>query len=386
MLTKGRVKTVMQVANLFVCIAFLMQIGTVSALAATSATVALSVTVVVPDTTPPGAITDLTATPGALEGEIRLTWTAPHEDGTYGSKVSGYIVKYATFSVVALSGDTTAWWNHPQTIIGLEIPQSQVRKPGETETNSVQGLVPGITYYFAIKSVDDAGNWSEIDTLAPTANQAKAIPPEPERKYFSISGVVMDENSRPIRGVTLSLTGGESKSITTGYDGKYSFSLEWKKQYTVSAYKSGWEFTPPYYSTTTLSADITDWDFVGRSKEKVIIKLPKPPADWFDSKFPEFSLPADGDIKITPSNYENRRWVNPDKGEKAYVIFKGAKPGNFTLRVFNLVGELIHEETKYFANGYGYFEWPEESVPSGTYIMHIQGPGINKFRKVVIMR
>ena len=40
------------------------------------------------DSLVPEAITDLDWDyVGCVEGEVRLTWTAPHEDGTYGGKV-----------------------------------------------------------------------------------------------------------------------------------------------------------------------------------------------------------------------------------------------------------------------------------------------------------
>jgi len=120
----------------------------------------------------PAPVTDLEATPGATEGSIDLTWTAPREDGAMGGKVSSYILRYATFSVNDI-GDATVWWNLPQTLTGLD--GGSPNEPGETETFSIGGLSPGNMYYFAVKSSDDVGSISPIDTKTASFNQANAM-------------------------------------------------------------------------------------------------------------------------------------------------------------------------------------------------------------------
>jgi gliding motility-associated-like protein len=121
---------------------------------------------------PPAAVTDLEAVSGTTEGSISLTWTAPREDGPTGGKVSSYILKYSTFSVNDV-GDTTGWWNHPQTLTGLD--GGSPKEPGETESFIIPGFSPGNTYYFAIKSRDDLGSISPIDTKTASFNQANAV-------------------------------------------------------------------------------------------------------------------------------------------------------------------------------------------------------------------
>jgi len=130
--------------------------------------------IIVPDTFPPAAVTDLEAISGVTEGSINLSWTAPAEDGEMGGgAVSSYILKYATFSVNDLAGDTTAWWNHPQTLTALD--GGSPKEPGETETFLIGGLSPGTTHYFAIKSIDDQEQISPIDTKTANLNQANAV-------------------------------------------------------------------------------------------------------------------------------------------------------------------------------------------------------------------
>jgi len=121
----------------------------------------------------PGAVTDLEATPSGTEGSINLIWTAPAEDGTIGGKVSSYILKYATFTVTDTGGNTNVWWNHPQTLTWLDGGSPQ--EPGKTETFSIGELSPGKRYYFALKSRDDLGSISPIDTKTASLNQANTI-------------------------------------------------------------------------------------------------------------------------------------------------------------------------------------------------------------------
>ncbi len=120
------------------------------------------------DTTPPGAVTDLQSMPGAAN-QMLLQWTAPDENNyIYSDKnpVTSYIVRIATFSADSV-GSTTTWWNIAQDVTGEPPPAA----PGLTEYLLLNGLTGGVTYYAAIKSVDDMGLVSDIDTKSSTAGQ-----------------------------------------------------------------------------------------------------------------------------------------------------------------------------------------------------------------------
>jgi len=135
--------------------------------AADSESIAISITV--PDIWAPNAITNLSALTGAQEGTVDLNWTAP-ADNPEGEPVSWYVVKWATFSIADLAGDTTAWWNSAPGMLGYEpIPPDT---PGQTAYKTIDGLAGGATYWFAIKSRDDAtpSNFSPIDTTSPQAS------------------------------------------------------------------------------------------------------------------------------------------------------------------------------------------------------------------------
>jgi len=130
-------------------------------------------TINVQDTIAPSAVTNLSALTGDYyAGQIDLSWTAPGDDGDTGNNVYGsyYTLKFATYSVSDLVGDTTAWWNS-----AYAYSQSwDVANQGVTEDETLLGFTPGATYWFAIKTTDDKNNTSLIDTLA-EGSQAWAV-------------------------------------------------------------------------------------------------------------------------------------------------------------------------------------------------------------------
>lgn len=108
------------------------------------------------DNSPPSRVTDLSASPGSTEGEIRLTWSAPGNDVTTNRSFisSGrYIIKYST--------NASDEW---QSVNSIVIPTSTIK--GAMETISIKGLMENVTHYFWLKTEDEAGNTSEISNLA----------------------------------------------------------------------------------------------------------------------------------------------------------------------------------------------------------------------------
>jgi hypothetical protein len=106
------------------------------------------------DVTAPATVTDLAAAPGEYPGEIRLTWTAPGDDGGAGT-ASAYIIKVAHGPITAGTFDTVAdldrWRIEPLPLAG-----------SAAETLYVHGLDPDSTWYFAIEAQDEVPNTSAI--------------------------------------------------------------------------------------------------------------------------------------------------------------------------------------------------------------------------------
>lgn len=103
------------------------------------------------DNIKPSSITDLVATTGNQPGTIILTWTSPGDDGNAGTATT-YVIKYSTSEI------NNSNWDSAFDINGEPSPQPA----GNIENFIVTGLTPGQTYYFAIKTLDEVGNISDI--------------------------------------------------------------------------------------------------------------------------------------------------------------------------------------------------------------------------------
>jgi len=104
------------------------------------------------DTTASAAVTDLAAT-AVSSNTVTLAWTAPGDDGIVGT-ASSYDIRYTTAGVIA----STADYNFATQAQGEPAPQIA----GSTETFTVTGLAPGTTYFFGIRTADEAGNISGL--------------------------------------------------------------------------------------------------------------------------------------------------------------------------------------------------------------------------------
>ncbi|MFC1717049.1 PKD domain-containing protein [Candidatus Poribacteria bacterium] len=115
---------------------------------------------------PPGAIDNLSASGGAGNGEVDLTWTAPGNNGALGT-VAGYIVKYSQDPITSQTD-----FDNADTFPQNWTPQS----PSEMEHHTVTGLLAGQTYYFAIEAVDDVPLQSSVSN-SPVSAVARAGKP-----------------------------------------------------------------------------------------------------------------------------------------------------------------------------------------------------------------
>jgi hypothetical protein len=114
------------------------------------------------DVVAPGTVTDLEANPGDYPGEIRLTWTAPGDDGASGT-ASSYTIKVSHDPITAGNFDAAAdldrWISEPLPAAG-----------GTPETLLVFGLDPDSTWHFALEAQDEAPNTSAV------SNDASSLP------------------------------------------------------------------------------------------------------------------------------------------------------------------------------------------------------------------
>jgi hypothetical protein len=113
-----------------------------------------------PDTVPPAAITDLSASPGAGNGRINITWTAPGDDSLTGMAAL-YQIRYSLSPISDLTD-----FHNSDTALPVPDPDSSGSLQGFTLTN----LEIGKTYYIRMRTADDFYNWSGL------SNQVSAVP------------------------------------------------------------------------------------------------------------------------------------------------------------------------------------------------------------------
>jgi hypothetical protein len=120
-----------------------------------------------PDEIDPGPVTNLIGTSGRSNGTVKLTWTAPADDGDQSDSgpVDSYLVKYSTSPLADCSGGT-------EVTSGLPIPVV----PGNIQVMRVSGLTPGTLYYFAVCAKDEEDRESSPATISATANTGYLSP------------------------------------------------------------------------------------------------------------------------------------------------------------------------------------------------------------------
>jgi formylglycine-generating enzyme required for sulfatase activity len=106
------------------------------------------------DDTPPAAVADL-ATRLENVTSLDLSWTAPGDDGTTGT-ANLYEVRVAEQVI------TETTWGQALAVIARPLP----KEAGTPQTCAITDLSPGHTYYFALKTRDEAANISPLSNVA----------------------------------------------------------------------------------------------------------------------------------------------------------------------------------------------------------------------------
>jgi len=127
----------------------------------------------------------LSAATGSTEGSVDLSWIVPVEDNGVSSSGAPqtYDIRYSTLSFG--SSEFSAMSSR-----ALSNGSAAV---GATVNATLTGLNPGATYYFRIKSIDEANNTSAIDLTSPQAS-ARAK----ETAATAIDGYVRQANGQAI--------------------------------------------------------------------------------------------------------------------------------------------------------------------------------------------
>lgn len=165
------------------------------------------------DVTAPAAVSNLAAT-GPTNTTVTLTWTAPGDNNASGTATT-YDIRYSTAAINAGN------WDSATQASGEPSPQAA----GGSESYTVTGLNANTTYYFAIKTADEATNWSGLSNVPST------------------STTNVDETA-PAQITNLAVTGSTSTSVSlswtaTGDDGSTGTATSYDVRYSTSAITSG---------------------------------------------------------------------------------------------------------------------------------------------------
>lgn len=106
--------------------------------------------------------------PSPPEYSITLAWTAPGDDGTQG-RAAAFDLRYSTTPI------TEANFVNARRVIDLPAPG----QAGSLENANVDGLSNGTVYYFAIKTRDEAGNWSALSNVVSFPNVPTGVGDQP---------------------------------------------------------------------------------------------------------------------------------------------------------------------------------------------------------------
>lgn len=104
------------------------------------------------DIIPPSEVIDISVSV-ITDRSVTLNWTAPGDDNDNG-RAKQYEIKYSTSPITKENWDKVT-----HAII------AEPKKAGNAESFSISNLEPNKNYYFAIKTKDEANNWSEISSL-----------------------------------------------------------------------------------------------------------------------------------------------------------------------------------------------------------------------------
>jgi hypothetical protein len=121
---------------------------------------------------PPASIAQTTS------NSVNLTWTASGDDSLTGT-ASQYDLRYSTALI------TSANFASATQVTGEPTPGA----PGASQSHTVTGLQPATTYWFAIKTVDDASNWSLVSNVVSRTTLAAPDVTRPATASLAVSAV-----------------------------------------------------------------------------------------------------------------------------------------------------------------------------------------------------
>ncbi len=203
-----------------------------------------------PDITPPSAISDLSGiAKGSIETE--LSWTAPGDDGLVGL-ASENEIRYNTSTI-----SESNWAS------STKVDSALVAKiSGTKQKFVVTGLTGGTSYYFAIKTKDEAGNFSPVsNSVNVITDAADVIKPSP----------ISDLKINTVRPISI-----EIQWTATGDDANVGKALYYEIRYLNT------QITDANWETAVKVQNVPLTETAGTKQSMIIIGL-KPLTNYFIS-------------------------------------------------------------------------------------------------------
>jgi len=92
---------------------------------------------------------------GTYSASVTISWTSPGDDGNIGT-ATAYDLRYAPFQI------SESNWTSATVVQDVPLPLPAGNLQGVT----IDDLVEDRPYYFAIRAVDEVGNWSDVSNNA----------------------------------------------------------------------------------------------------------------------------------------------------------------------------------------------------------------------------
>jgi len=194
------------------------------------------------DKVQPAGITTLVAETGNVEGEVKLRWISPGDDGTEGNLTGKFRIDYATFSGYQFQSSN----------FKLQISTENC-KPLSSLSYVLTGLDAGVTYYFRIWALDEIPNCSDISNGATAYAQIDVTPPDIITDIIGQSGY----NSIRLYWTSTGDDGTKGKIVDGEFQIKYSTLNTLSSYQVITLSTSSLPGEKHYYTVTGLDGDTT---------------------------------------------------------------------------------------------------------------------------------
>ena len=281
------------------------------------------------DNTAPAAVTLATSSP--TTSAITLTWTAPGDDASTGTATS-YDVRYSTSAI------TDGNWTSATHVTGEPTPSIV----GTSESKTVSGLSSSTTYYFALKTTDDAGNISILSNI-PTGTTSSSGGGggggggSPTSSVTNIS-ILINAGAATTGNATVNLTIGAANASKMAISNSSDFATGTWETYATA---KSWNLT------------------TGDGTKTVYIKFQD--ASGYYSAAASDSIVLSATAVPASSSYPNGTLLKAPSGEKVYLVIDGQK-------------KWIETAADFVASGY---KWEDIKMASSAEIEAIPNYGSN---------